>query len=196
MKKIKRFLDQDDYVVQLSDDEIINVLGTKGSGKTTLSLPYIDRDDYIVVNCDRLLELPSMEKEDSALSDIREMLTQKYGKENIEKEFASCYLDVLQFIKSRHKKGFIEGNLIQDLSPKDLKGTVIIKGTSSFKSFLRAVKRDYKNPYFMSLEKEKHKYSYRITRLISITKRRSNVFKQAKDINETIKELENNKVRK
>ena len=54
MSKIYLFKDQEDYIKDLTDDNIINVIGTKGSGKTTSSLKYIDDDDYIVINCDRL----------------------------------------------------------------------------------------------------------------------------------------------
>ena len=61
------FKDQEDYEKILTKDNIINIIGTKGSGKTTSSQKYIN-DDYIVVNGDRLLELPSNEKEDKELS--------------------------------------------------------------------------------------------------------------------------------
>ena len=86
-------------------------------------------------------------------------------------------------------KGLIEGNIIQDFDPKLLKGKIIIKRTAIFKCFIRAIKRDYKNEYFMNLEKEKHKYIYKITRFYKITKRRRSVFKQAKEINKIIDEL-------
>ena len=56
----------------------MNLIGTKGSGKTTETLPYIEDENCIVVNCDRLLELPTDEAEDIALSSIREFLLQKY----------------------------------------------------------------------------------------------------------------------
>lgn len=55
---------------------------------------------------------------------------------------------------------------------------IIIKRIDSYKSFKRAVKRDYQNEYFMNLEKDKYKYLYKLTRLYKI---RKSVFKQAKD---------------
>ena len=67
-----------------------------------------------------------------------------------------------------------------------MKGKIIIKRTASYKSFKRIIKRDYQNEYFMNLEKEKHKYLYKLTRLYKIRKRRKNVLKQAKDIEKTI----------
>ena len=192
MNKIHLFKDKDDYVKDLTNDNIVNVIGTKGSGKTTSSLKYIDDDDYIVINCDRLFELPSTEKEDKELTNIRKMLNDKYKKLNMDDDFTNCYTDIVEYILSKNKKGLIEGNVIQNVDPTILKGKIIIKRTAVFKSFKRAVKRDYQNEYFMNLEKEKHKYFYKLTRLYKITKRRKSVFKQAKDIEQIMNRLDSN----
>ena len=189
MSKIYLFKDQKDYIKDLTDDNIVNVIGTKGSGKTTSSLKYIDDDDYIVINCDRLFELPSNEKEDKELANIRKMLNDKYGKLNMNDDFTNCYNDIVEYILNKNKKGLIEGNVIQNVDPTILKGKIIIKRTASYKSFKRAVKRDYQNEYFMNLEKEKHKYMYKLTRLYKIRKRRKSVFKQAKDIEQIMDKL-------
>ena len=101
--KIYLFKDQDDYVKKLTEDNILNIIGTKGSGKTTLSLKYIDDDDYIVINCDRLFELPSDEKEHKELVNIRKILNNKYGKLNIEDDFTNCYNDIVEYILSKNK---------------------------------------------------------------------------------------------
>ena len=45
----------------------------------------------------------------------------------------------------------------------------------------------------MNIEKEKHKYFYKIVRLYKITKRRTKIFKQAKDIEKIIDYLNNKK---
>lgn len=189
MSKIYLFKDQKDYIKELTNDNIVNVIGTKGSGKTTSSLKYIDDDNYIVINCDRLFELPSTEKEDKELTNIRKMLNDKYGKLNMNDDFTNCYKDIVEYILNKNKKGLIEGNVIQNIDPKQLKGKIIIKRTASYKSFKRAVKRDYQNEYFMNLEKEKHKYLYKLTRLYKIRKRRKSVFKQAKDIEQIMDKL-------
>ena len=190
MGKIRMFKDQEDYVKNLTDDEITNIIGTKGSGKTTESLKYINDDDYIVINCDRLLELPCDEKEDKELAVIRELLKEKYGFIKEGENFVDCYNDIVDYIKNNNKKGLIEGNIIQDINPELLKGKIIVKRTAKFNSFKRAVKRDYKNEYFMQLEKEQHKHLYKVTRFYKITKRRKSVFNQAKEIDGIIKKLE------
>lgn len=191
MKRLSLFKDQKDFEKTLTEDKIINIIWTKGSGKTTTSLPYIKNDDYIVVNCDRLFELPSDEQEDKELSTIRNMLKKKYEQLPTGKEFLHCYTDITEYILSKNKKALIEWNVIQSIDPKRLKGKIIVKRTAVFKSFIRAVKRDYQNQYFMELEKEKHKYLYKLTRLYKITKRRMNIFKTAKEIEKIIECLEN-----
>ena len=190
LNRIYLFKDQEDYIKDLTDDNIINIIGTKGSGKTTASLKYIDDDDYIVINCDRLFDLPTKEKEDKELTNIRKMLNDKYGKIDMDDDFTNCYNDIVKYILSNNKKGIIEGNVIENVDPKELKGRIIIKRTSSYKSYKRAVKRDYKNEYFMNLEKEKHKHLYKLTRLYKIRKRRKSIFKQAKDVQKIMDKLE------
>ena len=190
MNKLYLFKDQDDYVKELTKDKVINIIGTKGSGKTTTSLKYIEEDDYIVVNLDKLFDAPGANEGDKELPKIRDMLIKKYGYLQDGYDFINYYNDIVSFVKKLNKTLLIEGNSIEDLDPKDLKGTIIIKRTGVFKSFKRAVKRDYKTKYFMDLEKEKHKYFYKLTRLYKITKRRKKIFKQSKNIERIIDKLE------
>ena len=189
MIKIRLLKDQKDFERILTDDKVINLIGTKGSGKTTSSLQYLKDDHYIVVNCDRLLELPCKEEEDKELSNIREMLKEKYGEIQEGEKFIPCYNDIVEYISNKNKIALIEGNIIQDINPDLLKGKIIIKRTGVLKSFVRAVKRDYQNEYFMNLEKEKHKYFYKLTRLYKIAKRRKSIFKQAEDIDKIIEKI-------
>ena len=146
-RKIYLFKDQKDYEKKITDDDIVNVIGTKGSGKTTSTIKYINDENYIVVNCDRLLELPGdICREDIELSKIRKMLIEKYGKIIEGKNFIDSYYDIVLYIKKRKKKAIIEGNLIQDITPiTQLKGIVIVKRTGIVKSFIRSVKSDYPN---------------------------------------------------
>lgn len=188
--KINLFTDREDYEKTITKDEIINIIGSKGSGKTTLSLKYMNDDEYIVINCDRLLELPGG-SEHKELSKIRDMLKKKYKVIAEGKDFINQYNDIVDYILNNNKKGLIEGNIIQDITPvSNLKGKIIIKRTAKVKSFIRAVKRDYKNEFFLKKEMEKYGKFGKITRLFKITKRRIKVFKQCREIENIIKELE------
>lgn len=194
-KESKLYLlkDRKDYIKKLTDDDVINVIGTKGSGKTTSTLKYINDDNYIVINCDRLYEMPTdSDIEDKYLSEIKSLLKKKYGKICEGEEFINCYNDILDFIARKNKKALIEGNVIYDIKPiTQLKGTIIVKRIGILKCFIRAVKRDYPNKYFLNQEIERHgKILGKIYRLKNILKRRKNVFKIYHEIENIIDELE------
>ncbi len=186
MTKLKLLKDQDDLEIELTKDKVINIIGTKGSGKTTLSSKYVDDDNYIVINCDRLFDLPTTEKEDKELTIIRDLLKEQFGVLKDE-DFINYYDIIIKYINGKNKTAVIDGNVIQDLPIDVLKGKLIVKRTAKLKSFKRAVIRDFNNEYFMKLEKEKHKHTYKLTRLCKITKRRLKIFKQAKEIDEIVK---------
>lgn len=191
--KLYLLKDRKDYIKKLTDDDVVNVIGTKGSGKTTSTLKYINDDNYIVINCDRLYEMPiDNDIEDKYLSEIRSLLKKKYGKIYEGEEFINCYNDILNFITKKKKKALIEGNVIYDIKPiTQLKGTIIVKRTGIIKCFIRAVKRDYPNKYFLNKEIEKHgKILGRFCRLKNIIKRRKNIFKIYHEIENIIDEIE------
>ena len=99
--KIYLLKDRPDYIKNLSDDDIINVIGTKGSGKTTSANKYIYNDDYIVINCDRLYDMPTDSKiEDEFLPKVKELLIKKYGKVYMGKDFSICYDEIINFAYS------------------------------------------------------------------------------------------------
>ena len=76
--KIYLLKDRKDYVKKLTDDKIINIIGTKGSGKTTSANQYIDNDNYLVNNCDRLYDMPTDNAlEDDFLPKVKELLIKK-----------------------------------------------------------------------------------------------------------------------
>lgn len=194
-KESKLYLlrDRKDYIKKLTNDDVINVIGTKGSGKTTSTLKYINDNHYIVINCDRLYEMPTDKiVEDKYLTDIKNMLKKKYGKIYEGEEFINCYNDILDFIKKKKKKALIEGNVIYDIKPiTSLKGTIIVKRTGIIKCFIRTIKRDYPINYFLNQEIEKHgKFLGRFYRFKNIVKRRKNIFKIYHEIENIIDELE------
>jgi len=98
-------------------------------------------------------------------------------------------------VKEKNKKTLIEGNIIYDIKLiTSLKGTIIIKRIGILKCFIRTIKRDYPNKYFLNLEIENHgKVLGRYYRLKNIIKRRKNIFKIYHQIEKIIDELENYK---
>ena len=190
--KIYYFIDRKDYVKNINSDNVINIIGTKGSGKTTNTLKYIGNDDFIVVNCDKLLDMPIDDIfEDKFLSDIIKLLKDKYGNIPEGNEFLKCYNDIVDFCEKKNRKLLIEGNLLYDIDPiTNLKGTVIVKRTGVLKCFFRTIKRDYPNKYFLDIEIKKHgKVLGRLFRLKNIIKRRTKIFKEVKFIESIIDSL-------
>ena len=144
MSKLSLLIDKKDYIKRITEDDVVNIIGLKGSGKTTSVVEYLNDDSYIVVNCDTLLELPeNNRKEDKLLFEIRKKLFKKHGEIKTNKEFIDCYNDIVSYAKNKNKKLLIEGNLILEINPiSKLTGTVIIKRTGIIKCFIRTKKRD------------------------------------------------------
>lgn len=192
--KLTLFKDKKDYEITLTEDEVINVIGLKGSGKTTMSDKYINDNDYIVVNCDKLLEIGDFkidEVNDKTLFEINNAIKEKYGTLDNEINLFDYYNVIINYCLNKGKKVFIEGNFIENINMIDCyKGKVIVKRTSVLKCFLRSIKRDYKNNYFMEQEKLIHKRIYKLTRLYKIIKRRTKIFNQRRDIERVIKKFE------
>ena len=91
-----------------------------------------------------------------------------------------------------NKEGYIEGGSIAEIHDISIiKGTVIVKRTGVFKCFIRTIKRDYHNEYFMNEEIKKHgKFIAKFTRLHKVIKRRKKIFKTYHNIEDFINRLE------
>ena len=190
---LSMLIDKSDYEKKVTKDEVVNVIGLKGSGKTTLSNKYINDNDYIVINCDKLLEIGEFKEDnnDGILKEIKRLLISKFGNIKDGRDFIDSYNEIINYAFLNGKKLFIEGDALQDIEDISLlKGLVIVKRTAVFKSFIRAVKRDYHNEYFMKMEIDKYGKFGKIVRLYNVIKRRKKIFKESIEINNIIKMLE------
>ena len=143
--KIKLFKDKTDYIKKLTDDDIINVTGSVGSGKSTYGSKYKNNKDYIVIGFDSISSDNDPNTMNDDVKSLREVLLKKYKDLTLDK--MNYYDDIVEFIKSKNKKGIIEGGEIANIDfISKLRGTIIVKRTARFKCFYRAVYRDYKNP--------------------------------------------------
>lgn len=191
--KLFLFFDRKDYIKKITDDNVLNIIGLKGSGKTINSFKYINDDDYIVVNCDRFFDLPiDDDTKDKYFEELKCMLIKKYNSISDGADFIKCYNDIVDFVYKKNKKLIIEGNVLCDIKPIHLlKGNVLVKRTGILKCFFRSIKRDYPNNYFLSKEIEAHgKVLGKLFRLKNIIKRRKNIFKNYHEIENIIEDLE------
>ena len=76
--KICLFKDRPDYIKKISDDEIINVTGSVGSGKSTYGRKYRDNPDYIVIGLDSILSDKDPDTMNDEILELREILLKKY----------------------------------------------------------------------------------------------------------------------
>lgn len=143
--KINFYRDEPDLIVKVTDDEIINVTGSVGSGKSTYGRKYRNNENYIVIGFDSI----SSDKDPETLNDdvieLKEVLLKKFKTLNMDE--IDYYEDIVQFIKSKNKKGIIEGGHLMHITDiSRFKGTVIVKRTGRLKCYYRSAYRDYKNP--------------------------------------------------
>ena len=124
--KIYLFKDREDYISILSSDEVVNIIGNKGVGKTTTALKYIEDDNYIVINCDRLFELPVDNYiDDKHLVEVRNILKEKYKIIPNNEKFIECYNIIVRYAKNNKKK--LLKQLVTAESDGAIAATVAIK---------------------------------------------------------------------
>lgn len=186
--KINFIKDKSDYIKEITKDNMFNITGEKGSGKTTFGKS-VNEKKSIIIHLDWVFDgKGEFEGENDSIK-VRDILLKKYKTLDIDRYFEEKYYDeIIKYIKKSNKTGYIEGNAIAEI--KDLskiKGTVIVKRTPILKCFIRVVKRDYKNPYF---RKGLNRWGL-IKRYIHVVKRRKKIFKTYKNIEGFILKLEN-----
>lgn len=187
--KISLFKDREDYIKKITDDDIYNITGEKGSGKTYFG-KLKDEEDITVLHLDWIFSNNTEGENES--KKVRKILIDKYKILDLDKYFEEKYYpELVKYLNNKNNTGYIEGGSIADIQDvSNIIGTIVVKRTSVFKCFKRAVKRDYHNEYFMNLEKQKHKYFYKITRYFKVIKRRKKIFKTYHNIEKFIKRVE------
>lgn len=182
--KILLLKNKNDYVKKITNDEITNVTGSVGSGKSTYGIKYHNNKDYIVVGFDSLSKDNDPDTLNGDILELRKVLLKKYG--NITENETFYYDDIVSFIKNKHKKGIIEGGCLAYMDIKRFKGIVIVKRTARLKCYLRSAWRDFKNPAW---RKELSKFGL-IKRFFHCYKRRFHHIFPQKYVEEFIENLE------
>lgn len=140
--KISIFKDKDDIKFLLTDDNIINVTGIMGSGKTTLAREIRNDTSFELISLDWMFgaSLKNRPENIKKLSDDFEKLypnKNKYEYADLIYKYLLANLSDNKIFEGRHIYRYID--------PKVLKGTLIIKRTSLINSYKRAFKRDMNN---------------------------------------------------
>ena len=189
--KIYIFKDRPDYIKKITNDNIFNITGEKGSGKSFLGNLKDKDDNLVVIHLDPVFTKEGNEYHKYS-EELRNILIKKYG-DNLNTTYFEdkYYNEIIKYLKRKNKTGYIEGGNIAGIKdPSKLVGTVIVKRTGVLKCLLRTIKRDYHNEYFMKKEIELHGRFAKITRLLKVIKRRKKILKTFHLIENFIDKLE------
>ena len=147
--KISFFIDKKDIEVECTKDNIINITGMIGSGKSTTANKYRKNDQYIVISLDCLYRNQDKNHNNQETIKINQILREKYPNQEKEEFFRNYYLEILEYITNYSNESVfwvLEGqHIYRFLNLEDIKGTLIIKRTSVFHCWIRSIKRHAKN---------------------------------------------------
>lgn len=145
MSIINFYRDKPDLIVKLTEDDIINVTGSVGSGKSTYGRKYRSDKNYIVIGFDSISSDNDPDTLNDDVIELRKILLKKHKTLKMDESF--YYDDIVNYIKTKNKKGIIEGGHLMHISDiAKFRGTIIVKRTARFKCYYRSAYRDYKNP--------------------------------------------------
>lgn len=137
-------IDKDPYIKHLSDDNILNLTGESGSGKTTVAMKYKDNPDCIVIDTDQVFGNMDKDKDNQELYDY---LLKKYQKlPNICDNFDELYENIINYYKDKNKMIIIDSAQFRNMkNVKLLKGDIIIIRTCINTCYQRCINRYKEN---------------------------------------------------
>ena len=152
--------DKEPYIKELSEDQIINLTGESGSGKSYFSKKYLDSDEYVVIDTDEVFS--RFDKSSGINREFGEYLRYKYEiLPSIIEDFDIVYKEILDYFKCSKKVIVIDSaqyRNIKDISL--LKGKVIVMRTSVDTCYERCISRwmcSHNNYSLEELENYKNK---------------------------------------
>lgn len=136
-------IDKDPYIKHITDDQILNITGESGSGKSYATIPYQNDPNCIVIDTDNIFG-NNIDKE----NELYKMFINKYKElPNIYKEFDIIYKDILEYYKNSEKMLIIDSAQFRNLKDLSLlKGDIIVIRTCINTCYDRCIER-YKEKY-------------------------------------------------
>lgn len=137
--RIYLFKNRCEYFKNITNDDVINIVGEFGSEKTALLNSYRKNKKYVVISVDNIIL-------DKCINDEEKYLRDLFSKKRID-SIDILYNDVLKYVSSKKKKCVIEGkNLIYIDNIDIIKGKIIVERTNTLRCYFNIVISDYKNP--------------------------------------------------
>ena len=149
-------VDKDPYIKKITDDNVINLTGESGSGKSYYSTKYKNDDNYIVIDTDNIYD-------DNFESELRNIFKNKFGnnlKTSLIDNFDECYDVILNYYKDSGKTIVIDSAQFRNLKDlSKLKGEIIVLRTSMDLCFKRCIDRfNWKHASANKEERDNYKY--------------------------------------
>ena len=140
---ISRFIDKEPFLKNLTNDNIINITGESGSGKTYFTNKYINDNNYIVIDTDIVFSDKLSDNE--ACIKLREIFKDK-EKNYLFTNFDEFYLKTLDYFKDSKKTIVIDSAQYRNIKDYSiLKGQIIVMRTSIEVCYKRTLERWKKN---------------------------------------------------
>ncbi len=166
--------DRSIYFKKLTNDNIINITGEGGSGKSSLADEYRKDERYIVIDYDLIVGTP---QEGTIEFELRQMLLDKYGVslfqnlrnsniDQIKENFTKIYQSIISYFSSSEKTIVLDGTQLRFIEDASLiKGEVIVLRPSLKTCLNRSVAR-FKNEHPNATRDEVEAYKNRRNQIL------------------------------
>ncbi len=136
-------IDKEPYIKQLTNDNIINLTGQSGSGKSTYAKENFNNDNYIIIDTDDIFSEIRYQTATGINKELGDMFRAKYSNlPTLANDFDLIYQDIINYCKDKNKTIVIDCavfHCIKDVSL--LKGKIIIIRTSINTCYKRCIER-------------------------------------------------------
>lgn len=174
-------ISKEPYIKQLTNDNVINLTGQSGSGKSTYAKENFNNDNYIIIDTDEIFSEISHKNATGINKELGDMFRSKYNElPNLGNDFDLIYQDILNYCKDKNKIIVIDCaqfHCIKDLSL--LKGKMIIIRTAINTCYKRCIER-FKTINPNATEEELSRYA----------EKKKKIFKWYEYSNEFIKKID------
>lgn len=171
------------YIKQLTNDNIINLTGQSGSGKSYYAKKHFDTDKYEIIDTDEIFSDHRYKDSKGLNRELGKYFREKYEVlQNLSDDFDLIYNEILNYCKNINKILVIDCaqfHCCKDISI--LKGKIIIIRTDIDTCYKRTIDRWLEN----------HKnINYTADELNAYKKRKENIYKWYEGSNEFIKKID------
>lgn len=156
---ISLYVDKEPYVKKLTNDNIINLTGQSGSGKSTYAKEHFNHDEYLIVDTDEIFSDIRYKDAKGINKELGEHFRSKYAiLPNCGDDFDLIYNDILEYCKKYDKTVVIDCAQFHCIKNINIiKGNLIVIRTCIDTCYSRSIER-YKriNPNYTNEELEKY----------------------------------------